>query len=65
MLASLQFPKKVDIVELERTLKFALVEQEKEVSLEMAIDPKLKKIRQYWNRIVGQVNTGGACVGYP
>ncbi|KAK4030658.1 hypothetical protein OUZ56_023931 [Daphnia magna] len=43
------------------SLAAILGEQEKEVSLEideMAIDPKMRKIKQ-WDRIVGQVNTGG------
>jgi hypothetical protein len=46
------------------SLAATLYEQEKEVSLEideMAIDPKMRKIKQ-WDRIVGQVNTGGVLV---
>jgi hypothetical protein len=46
------------------SLAAILGEQEKEVSLEideMALDPKMKKIKQ-WDRIVGQVHTGGVLV---
>jgi hypothetical protein len=46
------------------SLVATLGEQEKEVSLEideMAIDPKMRKIKQ-WDRIVDQVNTGGVLV---
>jgi hypothetical protein len=59
MLDSLKLPKKRFI-----SLAATLDEHEKEVSLEideMAIDPKMRKIKQ-WDRIVGQVNTGGVLV---
>lgn len=45
-------------------LAINLCEQEKEVSIEvdeMSLEPKMKKIRQ-WDRIVGQVNSGGILV---
>jgi len=45
-------------------LAINLSEQEKEVSIEvdeMSLEPKMKKIRQ-WDRIVGQVNSGGILV---
>lgn len=47
-----------------KSLAINLREQEKEVSIEvdeMSLDPKMKKIRQ-WDRIVGQVNSGGVLV---